>query len=106
MSGGRLRVLVTGGAGYIGSVVVAELLREGHQVIVYDNLSRGHAAAVASQATLVVGDVGDRDRLHHLFRENRIDAVLHFAALIEVGESMNAPELFFRNNTASTLCLL
>jgi len=116
-----MRVLVTGGAGYIGSVVAGELLQAGHQVVVLDNLSRGHRQAVPKGAELVVGDLADRRCLDQLFHarpldsrpiESRpidsptIDAVMHFAALIEAGESMKTPEKFFRNNTANALTLL
>jgi UDP-glucose 4-epimerase len=101
-----MRVLVTGGAGYIGSVVAEELLQAGHQVVVFDNLSRGHRQAVPKTAELVVGDLADRASLEGLFRSRAIDAVMHFAALIEAGESMKAPEEFFRNNTANALTLL
>ena len=101
-----MRVLVTGGAGYIGSVVAEELLQAGHQVIVFDNLSRGHRQAVPKNAELVVGDTADRACLDQLLRSHEIDAVMHFAALIEAGESMKAPEEFFRNNTSNALTLL
>jgi UDP-glucose 4-epimerase len=101
-----MRVLVTGGAGYIGSVVAGELLQGGHQVVVYDNLSRGHRPAVPKQAELIVGDLADRAGLDNLLRSRAMDAVMHFAALIEAGESMKAPETFFRNNTANALTLL
>jgi UDP-glucose 4-epimerase len=101
-----VRVLVTGGAGYIGSVVTSELLRAGHDVIVYDNLSHGYRAAVPANVDLVVGEVADRGKLDTVFGKCQIDAVMHFAALIEAGESMRVPERYFRNNTASTLTLL
>ena len=101
-----MRILVTGGAGYIGSVVSEELLQAGHEVVVFDNLSRGHRQAVPKKAELVVGDLADRACLDELFRSRAIDAVMHFAALIEAGESMKAPEQFFRNNTANALTLL
>jgi UDP-glucose 4-epimerase len=101
-----MKVLVTGGAGYIGSVVVAQLVAAGHEVVVYDNLSKGYRESVASAAQLVVGDVGDRTRLDAAFAEHRPEAVLHFAAWIEAGESMREPEKFFRNNTANALTLL
>jgi UDP-glucose 4-epimerase len=101
-----MRVLVTGGAGYIGSVVADELLRAGHQVVVFDNLSRGHRQAVPKNAELVVGNLSDRACLDQLLRSRAMDAVMHFAALIEAGESMKAPEEFFRNNTANALTLL
>jgi UDP-glucose 4-epimerase len=105
-----MRILVTGGAGYIGSVVAEELLLAKHQVVVFDNLSRGHRQAVPKDAELIVGDLADRDCLVQLFRprggSSPIDAVMHFAALIEAGESMKTPESFFRNNTANALNLL
>ena len=101
-----MNILVTGGAGYIGSVVAAELLNAGHQVAVVDNLSRGHRQAVPQQAEFVAADLGDADRLAHLFRSQRFDAAMHFAAFIEAGESMKCPEDFFRNNTANALSLL
>ena len=101
-----MKVLVTGGAGYIGSVVAAGLLNAGHQVTVLDNLSRGHRQAVPPLAEFVAADLADRDRLAHLFNSQRFDAVMHFAAFIEAGESMKCPENFFRNNTANALSVL
>jgi UDP-glucose 4-epimerase len=101
-----MKVLVTGGAGYIGSVVADDLLQAGHQVVVFDNLSRGHRQAVPKNAELVVGELADRAALDQLLRGRAIDAVMHFAAFIEAGESMKAPETFFRNNSANTLNLL
>ncbi len=101
-----MRVLVSGGAGYIGSVVVAQLVDAGHEVVVYDNLSKGHRESVSSGAALVVGDVGDRAALDTAFAKYQPEAVLHFAAWIEAGESMREPEKFFRNNTANALTLL
>jgi UDP-glucose 4-epimerase len=101
-----MNVLVTGGAGYIGSTVAAQLVEAGHQVIVYDNLSKGRRRAVPEGAELVVGEVADRYALEELFRSRAPDAVMHFAASIEAGESMEVPERYFRNNTATTLTLL
>src|SRR5258708_15409313 len=101
-----MKVLVRGGAGYIGSVVAEELLQAGHDVVVFDTLSRGDREAVPKRAELVVGELADRACLDQLLRSGRIDAVMHFAALIEAGESMKAPEEFFRNNTATALTLL
>jgi len=101
-----MKLLVTGGAGYIGSVVAADLIRAGHEVTVFDNLSKGHCAAVTAGAQLVRGDVADRAALGSLFRANEFDGVLHFAAFIEAGESMQLPEKYFRNNTANALTLL
>jgi UDP-glucose 4-epimerase len=101
-----MKVLVTGGAGYIGSVVAEELLEAGHEVVVFDNLGHGHPAAVPKNAQLIVDDLADRGRLDQLLRSQVFDAVMHFAALIEAGESMKVPEQFFRNNTANALTLL
>lgn len=101
-----MKILVTGGAGYIGSVVVAELIRAGHAVVVYDNLSRGHRQAVHRDAQLVVADLSDTGTFGRVLAEQKIEAVMHFAASIEAGESMKVPEQFFRNNTANTLGIL
>jgi UDP-glucose 4-epimerase len=101
-----VNVLVTGGAGYIGSVVTSELLRAGHSVLVYDNLSRGYRQSIPRGVELVTGDIADRDKLAATITRANIGAVMHFAALIEAGESMQVPERYFRNNTASTLALL
>jgi UDP-glucose 4-epimerase len=100
------RVLVTGGAGYIGSVITSQLLKKGCEVIVFDDLSNGHKAAVPSAAKLVAGNTSDRSALDRVFTEHRIDAVMHLAASIEAGESMKFPEQYFRNNTANSLTLL
>lgn len=100
------RVLVTGGAGYIGSVVAAQLLKKGCEVVVVDNLCHGSRKAVPSGAKLVIADTADRNALDDVFHEQRIDAVMHFAAFIEAGESMQAPEKYFRNNAANSLTLL
>jgi UDP-glucose 4-epimerase len=101
-----MNILVTGGAGYIGSVVTSELLRAGQAVVVYDNLSHGNRAAVPSSVELVEGDVADSAKVREVLTRKKIDAVMHFAALIEAGESMKVPARYFRNNTASTLSLL
>jgi UDP-glucose 4-epimerase len=101
-----MKLLVTGGAGYIGSVVADQLLAAGHQVVVIDNLSRGHRQAVPPGAKLVIGDLAGKENLDSLFRAERFDGVLHFAAFIEAGESMKHPETFFRNNTANALTVL
>ncbi len=103
-----MRVLVTGGAGYIGSVVADELLQAGHEVVILDNLSHGYRQAVPEGAELVVGDLADRPLLDRLLQSSgtrSVDAVMHMAALIEAGESMKFPEQFFRNNTANALTL-
>ena len=101
-----MNLLVTGGAGYIGSVVAEQLLEAGHQVTVIDNFSRGHRQAVPQGAELVIGDLAENEKLAALFRGHQFDAVLHFAAFIEAGESMKFPETFFRNNTANALAVL
>ncbi len=98
-------VLVTGGAGYIGSHTAKELSRAGYRVVVYDNLSRGHRWAVR-WGPLEEGDVLDEARLHGVLMKYEVQAVLHFAALIAVGESMQTPEIYFRNNVGGTLGLL
>ncbi|MGC1903586.1 MAG: UDP-glucose 4-epimerase GalE [Candidatus Acidiferrum sp.] len=100
------RVLVTGGAGYIGSIVTTQLLQKGYDVVVYDNLGNGHKAAVPKRAKLVVGNTSDRPALNRIFKKYRFDGVIHMAASIEAGESMKYPEQYFRNNTANTLTLL
>jgi len=79
------RVLVTGGAGYIGSVVTSQLLAKGYDVIVCDNLSHGNRNAVPDGIKLIVADTADRSALDRIFQEHRIDAVMHFAAFIEAG---------------------
>jgi UDP-glucose 4-epimerase len=101
-----MKILVTGGAGYIGGTVTRLLLKAGHSVTVYDNLRNKDASRVAEGATLVVGDIGDAALLEKVMTETHFDGVMHFAALIEAGESMQKPEIYFRNNTASTLTLL
>lgn len=100
------RVLVTGGAGYIGSVVAAELLQRGYAVTILDNLSHGKLAAVPEGADFVLGDVADSALLDQVFSEVRISAVMHFAAMIEAGESMRIPERYFRVNTVGALSVL
>jgi UDP-glucose 4-epimerase len=101
-----LRILVTGGAGYIGGTVAQLLLKHGHQVTVYDNLCHGHRSMVPDGAEFINGDIADRSKLEQLFASQAFDGVMHFAALIEAGESMRHPESYFRNNTASTLALI
>lgn len=99
------RVLVVGGAGYIGSHMVKDLLANGHQVVVLDDLSKGYADAVP-EGLLVRGNLGDRVLLDRIFSEQPIDAVMHFAAFIEVGESVAKPADYYLNNVANTLVLL
>jgi UDP-glucose 4-epimerase len=101
-----MKVLITGGAGYIGGTVTRLLLARGHSVTVYDNLCHSKRLAVAEAAKFVEGDVADRALLEKTLTEGRFDGIMHFAALIEAGESMKRPEVYFRNNTAATLTLL
>jgi UDP-glucose 4-epimerase len=101
-----LKVLITGGAGYIGATAVRLLVKQGHEVTALDNLSQGHREAVPSQARLVIADLADRETLGALFRESGFDAVMHFAAFAVVGESMKFPERYFRNNVTNSLNLL
>jgi len=100
-----MNVLVVGGAGYIGSHAVALLLEAGHNVTVYDNLSRGHAASVP-EGRLVEGDLHDQARLRDVLSTNSIDAVMHFAAFAEVGESVRDPAIYYQNNVVAALSLL
>lgn len=101
-----MRILVTGGTGYIGGTVTRLLLARQHSVTLFDNLCHSKRSAVADGAAFVEGDLADRVLLERTLREGRFDGVMHFAALIEAGESMKKPELYFRNNTAGTLTLL
>lgn len=99
------RILVTGGAGYIGSTTTLQLLDAGYDVVVVDNLSRGHREAV-DPARLRVVDLLDTEGLIRVMSEKPVDAVIHFAAYIAVGESMKVPEIYFQNNVAGSLSLL
>jgi UDP-glucose 4-epimerase len=101
-----MNVLVTGGAGYIGGTVSRLLLAAGHQVTIFDNFCHSRQSALPAGATLVRGSLADRAVLESTLREAHFDGILHFAALIEAGESMKTPETYFRNNTAGTLNLL
>ena len=99
-----MRVLVTGGAGYIGSVVSEQLVNDGHEVVVYDNLSKGHREAVVSGARFVEGDLLEADKLRSTL--DQIDAVIHMAAFSLVGESVEKPAKYYHNNVVAGLVLL
>jgi UDP-glucose 4-epimerase len=101
-----MRILVTGGAGYIGSVITDQLIADGHGVFVYDNLSKGHREAVSKDATLVDADLLDEDALKRALATHAIDAVIHMAASSLVGESMTNPERYYLNNVIGSMRLL
>ena len=101
-----MNVFVTGGAGYIGSVCVEELLNAGHQVTVFDNLTEGHRSAVDGRAKFVPGCFSDAALIKNAVRDSKAEAILHFAANALVGESMTNPSKYFRNNVGSALNLL
>ncbi len=101
-----MNILVTGGAGYIGSVVVEELTENGHSVVVYDNLSKGHREAVDPRAEFVFGDLHDRDLLTNTLKDGGIEAVIHMAASSLVGESVQQPEKYYDNNVVAGRVLL
>lgn len=101
-----MHILVTGGAGYIGSIVVEELIRQGERVTVLDNLSQGHRAAVHPQADFVHGDLADRDLVEGLFAATPFDAVMHFASYTLVGDSMQHPFKYLGENVTNGLHLL
>ena len=106
-----MRTLVTGGAGYVGGTVAALLAAQGHQPTVFDNLCHARREMVPAGVDFIQGDLADRGLIENIFRAAKsegkpFDNILHFAALIEAGESMQRPEIYFRNNTASTLALL
>jgi len=100
-----MRILVTGGAGYVGSHCLRALIAAGHDALVFDNLSRGHKKAVPA-GLLVEGDLKDEGKLTALLRERKIEAVMHFAALALVGESVEMPELYYRNNVLGSFHLI
>ncbi len=101
-----MKILVTGGAGYIGSVVTEELVKAGHDVVVYDNLSKGHREAVVAGAAIVSGELADATLLRETFSTHQIDAVIHMAADSLVGESCENPARYYRNNVVNGLALL
>ena len=101
-----MKILVTGGAGYIGSVVNEELLNGGHEVVVFDNLVKGHSAAVDPRAKFVQADLMDNDALRRALKENQIEAVIHMAAYSLVGESVEQPAKYYENNVVAGLKLI
>lgn len=101
-----MAILVTGGAGYIGSVVVDDLIDSGVEVSVLDNLSRGHRSSVSSQARFYEGDIGDKDLVRRICEESEITAAMHFSAFAYVGESVERPDVYYHNNVVQTLDLL
>jgi len=101
-----MKVLVTGGAGYIGSHVVGVLIKSGHEVVIYDNLVNGNRQAVHEDATLVVGDLHDIDTLRQTFDDHDFDGIMHFASQILVGESMQKPFKYFRDNVYTMINVL
>jgi UDP-glucose 4-epimerase len=101
-----MNILVTGGAGYVGSVCAEQLIREKHRVVVYDNLSAGHRAAVPAEAVFVKGELADAAKLRSTLGRYRIEAIMHFAAKALVDESVRNPASFYANNVSATLNLL
>ncbi|MEY2526483.1 MAG: UDP-glucose 4-epimerase, partial [Verrucomicrobiota bacterium] len=101
-----MKVLIVGGAGYIGSVCAEQLLDRGHEVAILDNLTEGHRAAVDPRADFIAGDLQDRPGTLAILSRQRPEAVMHFAASALVGESMENPSKYFRNNVANGVNLL
>jgi UDP-glucose 4-epimerase len=101
-----MAILVTGGAGYIGSVAVDDLIDTGEKVVVLDNLSRGHREAVNEHAVFVQGDIGDRELVEKICRTHDVTAVMHFSAFAYVGESVERPDIYYHNNVIQTAVLL
>lgn len=101
-----MNVLVTGGAGYIGSITTAQLVEAGYKVAVYDSLVKGHREAVHKDALFIKGDIADQKKVALVLKKYKIEAVVHFAAFIEAGESMEVPEKYFHNNTVNTLLFI
>lgn len=101
-----MKILVCGGAGYIGSHTAYELINQGYEVVIIDNLETGHKEAIHPQARFYYGDIRDKSFLRFVFSKEKIDAVIHFAANSLVGESMNNPYKYYHNNVFGTLSLL
>ena len=100
-----MKVLATGGAGYVGSATVRYLIQKGHQVWVYDNLTTGHRQSIPPEI-LIEGELQDKPNLREILRTKEIDAVMHFAGSISVGESVEKPGFYYRNNVVNSLILL
>ena len=101
-----MNILVTGAAGYVGSVCAAELVKQGNRVVAYDNMSAGHRQAVGARVHLVKGDIADTEKLRRICKRHHIEAVMHFAASALVEESVRNPHLFYENNVSGTIALL
>lgn len=101
-----MKILVTGGAGYIGSHTVKKLLKKNHEITILDNLVRGHIESIPQGVTLIKQDLRDLSGVLSVFKNNKFDAVIHFAAFMYVWESLEDPILYFQNNTAGTINLL
>ena len=99
-------ILVTGGAGYIGGVTAEILLARGEEVVILDNLSRGHKLGLLAKVPFYEGDIGDRQLIKRITSEHQIEACIHFAALAYVGESVSDPAHYFRNNVEQGMRLL
>ena len=102
-----MKILMTGGAGYVGSACLRWLLGHGHDPIAYDNLLEGNIAAVPDAASrLIIGDIAETDRLAEILRQHRVEAVMHFAALASVPDSISDPEAYYRVNVGGTKSVL
>jgi UDP-glucose 4-epimerase len=101
-----LKILVTGGAGYIGSITVEQLIKEGEEVVVFDNLYQGHRDAVHPEAAFIQGDLADKADIEAVFAAHQVEAIMHFASHTLVGESMEKPFLYLRDNVVNALNLL
>jgi len=101
-----MKILVTGGAGYIGSITTEELIKQGHDVVVFDNLYQGHTSAVHPKAALIVGDLANKEQIHNAIAQHKPQAIMHFAAYSLVGESMSNPFKYLQDNTNNGLNLM
>src|ERR1700693_281171 len=101
-----MAILVTGGSGYIGSVTIERLLAKGEQVVVLDDLARGHRASLPPAIPFYQGKIGDRELVARIAREHKLESCIHFAALIEVGESVSDPAKYYENNVGQGIAFL